>query len=347
MKILFLIFLSFVSFFLSSCENEYTKFHEKKINIEEKEVDLEKFLSNFDLEKIRYIENTKLFHTPDLKLLSDIVELIDDSKEKVYLETYILTEKKIQSALKKAKDRWVDVRVILEKNVYKAPSLNKKSFNNLYSSWVSVTWSNPENFSLNHTKMLIVDNKAIISTWNYSYSSFKYNREFFLFLEDKDIISKLEDIFLADFYWEKTSVYDDNLILSPDYTREKFDKLIASSKKSIKMYVNNISDKDFLNILVKKSSEWVNIQMIFPDLKKVSSNEDEIKFLKDNWISVHIVKKPKIHAKSILVDDKYLYIWSINFSYYSIEKNREIWLIFKDDNIINKFIDIFNNDYKK
>jgi phosphatidylserine/phosphatidylglycerophosphate/cardiolipin synthase-like enzyme len=36
------------------------------------------------------------------------------------------------------------------------------------------------------------------------------------------------------------------------------------------------------------------------------------------------MKDPKIHAKSILFDEKYLYLGSINFSKYSLDSNREI-----------------------
>jgi phosphatidylserine/phosphatidylglycerophosphate/cardiolipin synthase-like enzyme len=46
----------------------------------------------------------------------------------------------------------------------------------------------------------------------------------------------------------------------------------------------------------------------------------------------------------MLVDDEILYIWSINFSYYSIEKNWEIWLILKDKEIIKEFLKIFKKD---
>jgi phosphatidylserine/phosphatidylglycerophosphate/cardiolipin synthase-like enzyme len=52
-----------------------------------------------------------------------------------------------------------------------------------------------------------------------------------------------------------------------------------------------------------------------------------------------------MHAKAILVDKKYLFIWSENFSYFSLEKNRELWIILKDKKVILKFINIFNKDF--
>jgi phosphatidylserine/phosphatidylglycerophosphate/cardiolipin synthase-like enzyme len=56
--------------------------------------------------------------------------------------------------------------------------------------------------------------------------------------------------------------------------------------------------------------------------------------------------KYKMHAKAILVDEKYLFIWSINFSTYSIDRNREVWILIKNKNIIDDFLDIYSQDSK-
>jgi phosphatidylserine/phosphatidylglycerophosphate/cardiolipin synthase-like enzyme len=45
-----------------------------------------------------------------------------------------------------------------------------------------------------------------------------------------------------------------------------------------------------------------------------------------------------------LVDNKYLFIWSTNFSEYSFDKNREIWILTKEKKIISKFNEIFSKD---
>jgi phosphatidylserine/phosphatidylglycerophosphate/cardiolipin synthase-like enzyme len=38
-----------------------------------------------------------------------------------------------------------------------------------------------------------------------------------------------------------------------------------------------------------------------------------------------INKKFKMHSKAVLVDNKYLFIWSTNFSKPSLDQNREMW----------------------
>jgi phosphatidylserine/phosphatidylglycerophosphate/cardiolipin synthase-like enzyme len=37
-------------------------------------------------------------------------------------------------------------------------------------------------------------------------------------------------------------------------------------------------------------------------------------------------------------------MWSINFSEYSLDKNREIWILIKEKKIISKFREIFSKD---
>lgn len=337
--------LIFVIFLLSSCQNEYLEFHKTRQIENTSNRTLEQ--PNFSFKDIEYLSWITLNKTPDLEFLDKLTTKIDQAKNKVYVEVYIFTEKRLKKALKDAKKRWLDVKVILEKNVYLAWNLNKDTFNELKNAWIEVIYSNPKNYALNHTKMMIIDDEVVISTWNYSYSTFKYNREFFISLKDesyKDIFLK---IFENDFNWEKFEISRNNLVLSPFSSREKLEYLLKNAKKSIKIYSHNFWDESIKNILINQKQNNILVQIIFPDLKKVSSNKEIINELKSNKIDLNIINKPEIHAKTILIDDEYLYIWSINFSSYSIDKNREIWILIKNQEIINEFLDIFNDDFFK
>lgn len=342
-----ILFLVMSLFFLFSCSNEYKTFHEENNKKIESEKYIKQQVSNFSFEDVKYLSGITLTQTPDTKYLDEIAKKVENAKNRVYLEVYILTETRLQTALKKAHKNWVEVKVLLEKNVYKAPSLNKKSYENLSKSWIDVKYSNPDNYALNHTKMLFIDDEVILSTWNYSYSSFKYNKEFFLNIKNKEINEYFLNIFNADFAWEKLNTYHPNLVLSPFYTREKLDYIIKNAKKEIKIYANNIWDVKILNLLKEAREKGIIVDIIIPSLEKVSSNKDEVEFFKINNINFkHTTWKIQNHAKSILVDDKILYIWSINFSTASIERNREIWILLINEDLIKKFKIFFDKDFK-
>ncbi len=182
-KLLSLVFfLLFVGVFGYFYGDEYREFYEQKIEQSSQEVFVQDSISSFSLEDISEIQETQFFITPNKDLLNTIVQKIDSAERRVYLEVYIFTEKRVFEALKKAQKKGIDVQVILEKNPYMAPKLNNKRFTELQKSSISTVWSNPKNYSLNHSKFLIIDNEVILSTGNMSYSTFTKNRDFFYFL---------------------------------------------------------------------------------------------------------------------------------------------------------------------
>jgi phosphatidylserine/phosphatidylglycerophosphate/cardiolipin synthase-like enzyme len=343
-KIIFLLLLAVV---FSWCQNDFTAHHQKTADYKKQKIVVQEYLKKFRPENIQEFKSIELYHTPQSKsfnLLGKIVNRINWAQERVYLSSYIFTEKRIFEALQNAQKRGIDVKVLMEKNVYKAPFLNNNRFRDLESAWVEVAWSNPDLYSLNHTKLLIIDDKAIVSTGNYSYSSFAYNREFFLQIWDTDFVDILTQIFRSDYIWEANTHYDDRLVLSPLLTRSKFSTLVSSAQDSIKIYSQTFSDDTLEVELSKAVQAWIDVQIIFPELKEIESNRESYKIFTDAWVQVHTLKKPKLHAKAMLVDDTYLYIGSINFSYYSIEQNREIGLLITNPEIIEKFLQVWKQD---
>ena len=110
------------------------------------------------------------------------------------------------------------------------------------------------------------------------------------------------------------------------------------------MYFQYLLDDKLVEKLIKiKKEKKLEITAILPE---TAIKDENTKKLEQNWIKISIQKKWTMHAKAILIDKKYLYIWSINFSENSIDNNREIWVLIKNKEIINDFLDIFNADLK-
>jgi phosphatidylserine/phosphatidylglycerophosphate/cardiolipin synthase-like enzyme len=55
--------------------------------------------------------------------------------------------------------------------------------------------------------------------------------------------------------------------------------------------------------------------------------------------------KPYMHAKTIVADGKRAYVGSVNFSTHSIEKARELGLLFDDASVIATMKDAFETDW--
>jgi hypothetical protein len=156
--------------------------------------------------------------------------------------------------------------------------------------------------------------------------------------QDKYIKENLEKIFIKDWNWVKIlkSDIDDNLLICNIDCRDKIEYFIKLSNKSIYIHTQYLSDKRVIDLL--KSKKDLDIKIIVWD------NQDE-RLLNDfNW-KYKVIKKFYNHNKSILIDDKYLIMWSMNLSENSLDKNREIWVLLIDISLISQYKKMFENDW--
>lgn len=251
---------------------EYFLFHSEDKAQTEQIKETKTTLSTFSFEDIKEVENVEIYRTPDKNLLKTLVQKITEAKTRVYVEAYIFTEKDLRSALLKAKKRWIDVKVLMEKNVYMANNINKKAYDEFVKNNTPVVWSDSTDYALNHSKYLIIDDLLVLSTWNWSYSMFTKNRDYMLFIWDKNILDKLLQTFNYDYAKERKFVYDDNLVLSPFFSREKLEFLIKNAKTEIKLYFPYFWDEEFQSILEDKLDENVVVKIITDKKMKILMN---------------------------------------------------------------------------
>ena len=128
-----------------------------------------------------------------------IISNVNQAQKSIAVEMYLVTSEEMVSALKRAHDRGVDIRVILEKRVI--ANDNGKSYNDLSSYGVDVKWA-AETFQLTHSKFLIIDNKkVIVGSHNWSNAALKKNREASVIIEDTKTVSEFKRVFEED--WAK------------------------------------------------------------------------------------------------------------------------------------------------
>ena len=156
----------------------------------------------------------------------------------------------------------------------------------------------------------------------------------------------MKDLFLKDFSHEKTGVFHPNLVLSPDYSREKMQMLIETAQESLDLYFAYISDDVFEEKIFAAARRGVRIRFLTGE-DFYEEHPEDIKKYRDLGIEIFPLEGPKLHTKSIFADEVYLYIGSINFSRHSFDENREIGLIMTDQQILSDFQRIFESDFTR
>lgn len=283
---------------------------------------------------------------PDKSALEKLAHSLDIAKKRIWIEIYTWTEKSSIEAVINAHKRGVDVRVILEGNVYMTPRINDNTFNLLKKEWIEVVYADNARYSFTHAKMWIVDNQWCISTGNWSYSTFTKNRDFIYCAEDNALMKNFEEVFLSDF--QHISPYfpvwiDPRLWLSPENMRSWISDELEKSKKNLYIYNQTISDTEILAILEKKSHSGVDVRICQAD--QWESREQQWKSLVKYSFKSAWLKKPYLHAKLILRDDEEIILWSVNFTQNALDNNREFAIsLWKNRLLYSQFKNLYFND---
>ncbi|NLK12655.1 MAG: phosphatidylserine/phosphatidylglycerophosphate/cardiolipin synthase family protein [Candidatus Phytoplasma sp.] len=136
---------------------------------------------NFDsTNNIDYIMNTKL----KKEALTEILNLISTSKEKIHMAMAYFGNKQITKALINAQKRGVDIRIITSAKSNIQPHLNLKVLKKLQENDITVYLHE----GLIHAKAMLIDDKLIIGSINLNDNGLKKLSECSIYLKEPTMI---------------------------------------------------------------------------------------------------------------------------------------------------------------
>jgi phosphatidylserine/phosphatidylglycerophosphate/cardiolipin synthase-like enzyme len=290
---------------------------------------------------------------------SVITSAIQGAQKSVWVEMYLLTDRKIIDALEEAAHNHIDVRVMLETHPYGGGSVSPtETLDRLQAAGVQTKSTNPT-FALTHEKGMVIDNKtAFITTANYTLSalgsgSSTENREYGIIDTNQQDVQSVTDIFNAD--WNRSSVQlsDPNLVVSPINSRTTFESLIDSAHKSLQIEAEEMQDSAIEQALTKAAQRGVQVQVILPSSSSTSSessgsdnNSQGIQTIKQGGAKVEEDPHLYMHAKIIVVDGQKAFVGSENISTASLEQNRELGILVSDQGILSTLQQTFQQDWQ-
>ena len=281
-----------------------------------------------------------------------IIRAMDQAKQSIDLAMYLFTDKKIALTLKRAAARGVKVHVLLERAPYKFDSANDWLKNYWYDSSVLWRFAPASQSGLNflHEKMLLVDHhQAWIMTFNFVYSSFskkKIERNFFILDENPIEVEKLTKIFEKDWAGENINqsfdLLNTGIVLSPLNTQRQIEQLIMKARSQIKVYADGLDDYDFINTLAKSAEQGVAVQIIYGG----ALNHSAQRYLMRHGVQLQQARCFANHAKAVIVDNQWVYVGSANFTHNAFVHNREMGVVFQNQNIARQLSQQFDRDWR-
>jgi polyphosphate kinase len=212
-----------------------------------------------------------------------------------------------------------------------------------------------------HSKICLVnrvfDNKltryGIISTGNFNESTGKVYTDVTLFTAHQKILKEVSKVF--DFFLTNYRVHRyKHLIVSPHYTRSKFNKLIdkeilnktLGKDAFIKLKMNSLSDTKMVDKLYEASRAGVKIQLI---VRGICSLVPGIPGMSDNIEAISIVDNYLEHSRVYIFgnnNNPEVYISSADFMTRNLDSRVEVTCPIYDEKIKKELIDSFDIGWK-
>jgi phosphatidylserine/phosphatidylglycerophosphate/cardiolipin synthase-like enzyme len=272
-----------------------------------------------------------------------IINEMNKAKQSIQLVMYNFTDKQILNALVQQRKNGRDIQVILEKSPYRAGDINKKTISKLKRN--DIEWHGKvADARLVHQKTLLIDqHEAMVMTFNFTQSSFKNQRNFAIILDNPDEVNDIARHFKND--WQGVSTYNstNNLIWSPDDSRQKLLTIINNAKKELHIYAQSVTDKKIIAALDRAAARGVDVTII---TNHDRGNASPLAALTTIHNNVKIISSTPyyIHAKIFIIDNQIAVIGSINLTKSSLDQNRELAIITRDAEIIKQLQATFASD---
>jgi cardiolipin synthase A/B len=274
----------------------------------------------------------------------ELVAAIENATTSVHMTMYILSDTDVIDALVHQKQLGHDVKVVLDKAMPSGSGSNAQAFDSLQSAGVDVVWA-PAQFTYTHEKCVIIDGTtAWIMTMNAAYSSPHDNREYLAIDTIPDHVAEAEAVFEGDFSGSPLTSVTGPLVVAPIDAHAELDAFVSAAKTSIDIEAEELSDDDLVNRIVAAKNAGLTVRIVLADGTPSSAQQDAMNRVKAVGCQAVTLHQPYVHAKLLIVDNMYAYVGSANFTYYSLEANRELGVLFAVESEIAKMEATFAQD---
>lgn len=291
-----------------------------------------------------------------------LLKEIDSAQNSIDFAIYGYTKiPKIQTALDNAQKRGVKIRFVYD--------LDDQGLN-IYPDTLALSQVLKNNNSdklkqIMHNKFFIFDKKTVLTgsanISNTDLSGFNSNAVVLINSSQvAEIFSKeFEQMFSSKFHKEKIKIdgteninidgEDFSIYFSPQNhaITDNIIPLTDNAKKYIYMPIFLITHKGLAESLIRASNRGVAVKVIL-DATNAHGSYSKHKFLRQNGVLVKTENfAGKLHSKSIIIDDMYTIIGSMNFSRSGENVNDENVIIIKSPEIANFYKTFFQYLWKR
>ncbi len=281
-----------------------------------------------------------------------ILEAIQHAEKSLRVKMFLFSDPQILSAVIKAHQRGVKVRIMLNPSRRDGEKENNETRNNLLHAGIEVIDSNPA-FELTHEKSMIIDDEtAWIMSLNWDAKNLAGARDYAVVTSHAHEVKEIIECFEADWGRQPFNPGEhSHMIWCVGNARQRIAAFIDEAKHSLWVQNERYQDPLIIEHLVRANRRGVKVHIMARSphtlkQEKIIEGVAGLRVLDDVGVKVHKVKRLKLHAKLLFADHVRAIVGSINLAPGSFNSRRELAIEVRDEDVVNRVHKIVQHDWE-
>jgi cardiolipin synthase len=280
-----------------------------------------------------------------------ILDPINAAKKSLNIRMFLFTEPTLLEAVVGAKQRGVNVRVMLNPARRSGETENEEARKTLTAAGIDVRDSSPA-FDLTHQKSMVIDDQiGFVESLNWETKDLTQTRDYAIITTDEEEVSEMSRCFDAD--WERVDFAPhpkSALIWCPNDGRRRLAEFIDNTKHTLWLQNERYQDQVIIERLVRAVERGVKLRVLARSphslkAEKLIEGVGGLRILQDVGAKVHTLKHLKLHAKILLADSKRAIVGSINLAPGSFDNRRELAIETDDHHAVKRLEKTAQHDW--
>ncbi len=281
-----------------------------------------------------------------------VVALIDQAHSELLLKQFKLQSDVVMQALRRALERGVDVRVMLNPHTSGGDRWNDDTFAQLQGWGITTAWTS-ESFPVTHEKSMLVDGEtALISTFNLADKYFTETRDYGVLSRNPAVVAQVRAGFEAD--WHRTFFAPElhvGLVWSSAHSRGQMARLIDVAQRTLWIQHPKFVDAVILERIICARERGVKVRVLCGGKHGISDWDiydtfSSLRVMQRFGVKVRRQKHLKLHAKLILIDGSYAQTGSMNIDRSAFDLRRELGIESDAPEVVERLKATFEADWK-
>jgi phosphatidylserine/phosphatidylglycerophosphate/cardiolipin synthase-like enzyme len=273
----------------------------------------------------------KLIIQPD-DGLTPLVQAVRAAKKTIDIVIFRFDRAELEKALEAAVARGVVVRALIAHTNRGGEKILRKLELRLLDAGVTVART-ADDLPRYHGKMMVIDDTLHVFGFNYTKLDIEKSRSFGLVTDEARLVKEAAALFEADSTRQSYSPGCDDLVVSPETSREILSLFIKKARKELLIYDAKVSDRLMLRLLAERAKAGVQIRM-FGKLGKSTATIDARK-----------LPDLRLHVRAIIRDGSAAFIGSQSLRKLELDGRREVGVIVSEERIARKMREVFEADW--